>query len=102
MAIEGRTAHTIRRKTLIDNMKDTLLYLLTSIVDHPDDIVVDEEVSEDQPAGQAGKTILTIHAHTEDMGKIIGKSGRIIRAIRDLVKLMAAKQGVYVDVVIAE
>ena len=76
-------------------MRDTLVYLLQSIVDHPDDIVVDEEISED-------KTTLTIHAHTEDMGKIIGKSGRIIRSLRDLIKLMAAKQGVYVDVLIAE
>lgn len=76
-------------------MKDTLLFLLKTIVDHPDDIVVDEVVSED-------KTTLTIHAHPEDMGKVIGKSGRIIRAIRDLIKLMAAKQGVYVDVILAE
>jgi len=83
-------------------MKDTLSFLLTSIVDHPDDIVVDESNAEDLPAGQAGKIILTIHANTEDMGKIIGKSGRIIRALRDLIKLMAAKQGVYVDVIIAE
>lgn len=76
-------------------MKETLLYLLKSIVDHPDDIVVDEDVSED-------KTTLTIHANTEDIGKIIGKSGRIIHALRDLIKLMAAKQGIYVDIVIAE
>ena len=76
-------------------MKDTLIFLLTHIVDHPDDVVVDEDVTED-------KTVLTIHANQEDLGKIIGKSGRIIRSIRDLVKLMAAKQGVYVDVVIAE
>ena len=82
-------------------MKDTLIFLLQSIVDHPDDIVVDETQAEDLSA-QAGKTMLTIHANTEDMGKIIGKSGRIIRALRDLIKLMAAKQGVYVDVVIAE
>ena len=76
-------------------MKDTLVYLLTQIVDHPDDISVTEETIED-------RKMLTIHAHTEDMGKIIGKSGRIIRALRDLVKLMAAKQGLYVDVTIAE
>lgn len=76
-------------------MKDTLLYLLTRIVSHPDDIVIDEEVTED-------KTTLTIHANQEDLGKIIGKSGRIIRSLRDLTKLMAAKQGVYVDVVLSE
>ena len=76
-------------------MKDTLIFLLSRIVDHPGDLVVDESVTND-------KTMLTIHANQEDLGKIIGKSGRIIRSIRDLIKLMAAKQGVYVDVVIAE
>lgn len=76
-------------------MKDTLLFLLSHIVDHPDDVSVTEEVTEN-------KTTLIVHANPEDLGKIIGKSGRIIRAIRDLVKLMAAKQNIYVDVVIAE
>ena len=76
-------------------MKDTLVFLLSRIVDHPEDIVVDEEVTED-------KTLLTIHANQEDLGKIIGKSGRIIRSLRDLIKLMAAKQNLYVDVVLAE
>ncbi len=76
-------------------MKDTLLFLLSHLVEHTDDVVVDETQAED-------KTLLTIHVHTEDMGKIIGKGGRIIRSLRDLVKLMAAKQGIYVDVVLAE
>lgn len=76
-------------------MKDTLVFILSRIVEHPDDIKIDEATDND-------RTVLTIHANAEDMGKIIGKSGRIIRAIRDLVKLMAAKQGSYVDVVVAE
>lgn len=76
-------------------MKDALIFLLTNFVDHPDEIMVDENVTDD-------KTILTIHANQEDMGKIIGKQGRIIRSIRDLIKLIAAKHNVYVDVVIAE
>ena len=76
-------------------MKDTLVFLLSRIVTHPDDIVVDEAVAED-------RTTLTIHANQEDLGKIIGKSGRIIRSLRDLIKLMAAKQGVFVDVLLAE
>lgn len=75
--------------------KDTLLYLLTHLVDHPEDVVVDEADSD-------GKIILTAHIHPEDMGKVIGKSGRIIRAIRDLVKLVAAKNNLYVDVLLSE
>ena len=76
-------------------MKDTLIYLLTQIAQFPDDVTVTEEASE-------RRSILTVHVNPEDMGRIIGKNGRIIRSIRDLIKLMAAKQNVYVDVVLAE
>lgn len=76
-------------------MKETLAYILSQLVDHPEDIVVEETQEED-------RILFTIRAHPDDMGKIIGKSGRIIRAIRDLVKLMATKQHAYVDVILAE
>lgn len=76
-------------------MKDTLLFLVQSIVDHPDDVTVTEENDQD-------RTILRLTTNPEDMGKVIGKSGRIIRAIRDLIKLIAAKRGVYADVELVE
>ncbi|HUD18857.1 MAG TPA: KH domain-containing protein [Patescibacteria group bacterium] len=76
-------------------MKDTLLFLLQKIVDHPDDIVIDE-------SHEDTRMLLTIHANQEDIGKIIGKNGRIIKALRDLLKLMATKENVYVDLVLAE
>lgn len=76
-------------------MKDTLDYLVRAIVDHPDDVVIDERNVEDM-------IVFTIHVHQEDMGKIIGKNGRIIRALRDLIKIVAAKKNLYVDVEIAE
>lgn len=76
-------------------MKDTLLFLVQSIVDHPDDVTVTEENDQD-------RTILRLTTNPEDMGRVIGKSGRIIRAIRDLVKLIAAKRGVYADVELNE
>lgn len=76
-------------------MKDTLLFLLSAIVDHPESLVIDEEPTE-------GGTVFIVHPHPEDMGKVIGKSGRIIRAIRDLVKLMATKKGIYADVELVE
>jgi predicted RNA-binding protein YlqC (UPF0109 family) len=76
-------------------MKKTLVFLLEKIVDHPESISVDEDMND-------SRTLLTVHAHEDDFGKIIGKNGRIIKALRDLMKLMATKQNVYVDVVLAE
>jgi uncharacterized protein len=76
-------------------MKDTLLYLVKELVSHPDDVTVDEEKDNE-------RTIFIIHTHAEDIGKIIGKNGRIIRALRDLIKLIAAKHDLYVDIEIAE
>jgi uncharacterized protein len=76
-------------------MKDTLVFLLQKIVDHPENIDVVESQDGD-------KVVLTIHAHQEDLGKIIGKSGRIIKSLRDIIKLMATKQRAYVDIILAE
>ena len=76
-------------------MKDTLTYLVTQIVDHPDDVSVEERMDGDA-------TILVIHVHAEDMGKVIGKSGRIIKALRDIIKVLAAKHNQYVDVELFE
>lgn len=76
-------------------MKDTLLYILTHIVDHPEAIVIEEQQDQD-------RIIYLLTVHQEDMGKVIGKQGRIIRALRDLVKLMAAKDHSYVDIVLKE
>jgi predicted RNA-binding protein YlqC (UPF0109 family) len=78
-------------------MKDTLLYIQSHLVDHPEDVAVEETVSEEDR-----KTILTIRVNQEDIGKVIGKQGRIIHAIRDIIKLIAAKHDEYVDVVIEE
>ena len=76
-------------------MKDTLVYIVSQTVDHPDAVVVDETTEQNS-------TILTLHVHPDDIGRVIGKSGRIIRAIRDLIKLIAAKHETYVDVVLGE
>lgn len=76
-------------------MKDSIHYIVTAIVDHPDDVVIDEHQDGDT-------TVFTIHVHADDMGQVIGKSGRIIRAIRDLAKVIATKRNLYIDVVLFE
>ncbi|WP_258361061.1 KH domain-containing protein [Moorella sulfitireducens (nom. illeg.)] len=67
-------------------MKELLLTLAQALVDHP------EQVSVNQVEGEKS-VILELRVAQEDMGKVIGKQGRIARAIRTLVKAAAAHQG---------
>ena len=67
-------------------MKELVEYIAKSIVDDPDEVTVDETTGD--------SIILTLHVAPEDMGKVIGKQGRIAWAIRTLLKVVAVKQGV--------
>lgn len=64
-------------------MKQLLEFIAASIVDYPDKVKV-EELKEEN-----GFTRLTLTVAPEDMGRVIGKKGRIINAIRDLIKVKA-------------
>jgi len=75
-------------------MKDTLFYIVSKIVDHPDEIEIEEKQDEN------GKIVFILSVNMNDMGKIIGKKGRIITAIRDLIRLMASRLQKTADVVI--
>ncbi len=76
-------------------MKDALLYLVSAIVDNPKDVKVDEEEVNDI-------TELIITVKKEDMGKIIGKEGKVIRAIRNCLKIPAMKQNKRINISLAE
>ena len=70
-------------------MKELVEYIARSIVDKPDEVQVTETKDE------AG-VILVLHVAAEDMGKVIGRQGRIAWAIRTLIKVVAVRQGVKV------
>ncbi|BCN31324.1 KH domain-containing protein [Anaeromicropila herbilytica] len=65
-------------------MKELVEVIAMSLVDHPDEVVVTE--SETDKA-----IVVELKVATEDMGKIIGKQGRIAKAIRTVVKAAASK-----------
>ena len=67
-------------------MKELLEYLAKALVDNPDDVNV--EVIEGERS-----VILQLKVHPDDVGKVIGKQGRIAQALRTLVKAAATKQG---------
>jgi predicted RNA-binding protein YlqC (UPF0109 family) len=67
-------------------MKELVEFLAKNIVDNPDSVSVSEEK-------QNGSTLFKLAVEENDMGKIIGKNGRVIRAIRSLLKIKAIKDG---------
>jgi len=75
-------------------MKELVEVIAKSLVDSPDVVVVTEK--------EDGKTIvIELHVAASDMGKVIGKQGRIAKAIRSVVKAAASKgdEKVIVDII---
>ena len=75
-------------------MKELLTFVAKSLVDHPDQVVVRET--------EAEAIILELSVADEDMGKVIGKQGRIAKAIRTVIKAAAAECGKRVNVEIRD
>ncbi len=67
-------------------MRELLEYLAKSLVDHPEDVKV-QETETDTPV------VLELTVAKDDIGKVIGKQGRIARALRTIVKASAVKNG---------
>ncbi|MBQ0108386.1 MAG: KH domain-containing protein [Phascolarctobacterium sp.] len=76
-------------------MKELVEVMAKSLVNNPDQVRVDEELT-----GTMLK--LRLHVAQEDMGKVIGKQGRIAKAIRTVMKAVATRENVKVIVEIGE
>jgi uncharacterized protein len=76
-------------------MQELLELLVRSLVDHPDEVVVE------QVDGGRGTVSFEVRVSPQDTGKIIGKQGRIANAIRTVVKAAASKADVkaFVEIV---
>ena len=71
-------------------MKEFLEYIARSLVDKPDAVQVEVEEEEDEVS-----LILTVDQ--EDMGRVIGRDGRIANAIRSLLRVMGTRDGRHVE-----
>ncbi len=76
-------------------MKDALYYIITSIVDNPDKVVVEEQE-------EYGTVNFIVHVAKDDMGKVIGKNGKVIKAMRNVLKIPAIKQNKRINISLAE
>ncbi len=72
-------------------MQELLTFVAKSLVDHPEQVRV-------QKTEGPEVTILELNVAEEDMGKVIGKQGRIAKAIRSVVKAATPKDGAHVFV----
>ncbi len=77
-------------------MKELIEYIARSLVDEPDQVQVG------QLRGGAGKIRLELHVAREDMGRVIGKGGRVANAMRVLLRVSAAREGKQVSLDVIE
>ena len=76
-------------------MAELLAYLARELVDDPGAVRVETEEREDA-------LVLVLHVAPDDVGKVIGRQGRIVRALRTLVRACAVREGRRVLVEIAD
>lgn len=76
-------------------MKEFLEYVARSLVDKPDAVWVEQEDDEEE-------TVLTLGVDPDDMGRVIGRDGRIANALRDLLRAMATRDGRRVELEIVD
>jgi predicted RNA-binding protein YlqC (UPF0109 family) len=76
-------------------VEELLAYLARALVDEPDQVEVESFEEED------GTIVLELHVAEGDAGKVIGRGGRTVAALRNVIKASSVKQGrrVLVDVV---
>ena len=76
-------------------MKELLTYIVQSLVDNADEVSVTERES-------GGETVFEVRVAQGDMGKVIGRQGRVVKEIRTLMKAVAQKEGKRVSVEILD
>lgn len=76
------------------SMKDLLIYIAQNLVDNPDDVTVTEKQT-------GSETVYELRVAPSDMGKVIGRQGKVAKEIRALMRAVAMKQGkrISIDIV---
>jgi uncharacterized protein len=69
-------------------MKQLIEYIVSNIVNHPESVVVTEATTEDKDT-----TKYLIKVDPEDVGRVIGKQGKVIKAIRQIIRIAAIQKG---------
>ncbi len=76
-------------------MKELIEYVAKSLVDKPESVILQERL-------EGNLTVLELRVSKEDYGKVIGKQGRTIKAIRTLISASCAKNGLKYSLEVVE
>jgi predicted RNA-binding protein YlqC (UPF0109 family) len=76
-------------------MKSLLEFILLRMVEHPEDLEITE-------VEEMGLTVFKLKLHPDDVGRVIGRGGNVIKAIRKLSQVRAVKDHLRVRVVLQE
>ena len=75
-------------------MKQLIEYIVSNLVNHPEDVIIEET----KTSGEEELSNITIEVNPEDVGRVIGRSGKVINAIRQIVRIAAIQKGIRVRV----
>ena len=76
-------------------MKELVETIAKALVDHPEEVVVTEKKD-------GADYLIELHVASSDMGKVIGKQGRIAKSLRSVVKAAASRENARADVEITD
>lgn len=74
------------------SLQEALRHLVAGIVDNPDEVQIDSTTS---PRGET----LEIRVHPDDLGRVIGRSGRTVQALHTVISALARDERVRIDVI---
>lgn len=76
-------------------MKSLLEFILLRLVEHPEELEIVE-------SEEAAYHVYTLHLHEDDIGRVIGRGGKVIKAIRKVAQVRAVIENIHIRIVLAE
>lgn len=95
LQVKSEKSKEILNSTRNGKMKEFVAYIVKNLVDHPDKVKINE-------IGGTQTLIIELSVEKSDIGKIIGKKGKTINAIRTLLMSVASRNGIRVNLEILE
>ncbi len=81
-------------------LPEALDHLVRGIVDHPDDVAVSARQQRGRNPSFAGRgETLEVRVHPDDLGRVIGRSGRTATALRTVLQALSDKDNIRIDIV---